>query len=224
MPNPGKNRKNALQVRVDRRRRVAELYLRGLSQVEIAGQLGCSQPTVSNDLTSLRDEWLALAVMDFNERKAKELAKLDALERTAWEAWDRSCKDAETCHERTEAALMASAKEKTEAKEQARLVIVKRIIDKTTKGQAGDPRFLERVAWCIEMRLKVVGLLKNVPVNVNQSAFNWDIFAAGMPQGEVPDEIEAELAGLLTDGPAGEGDGTNGQAPPPSANGNGVHE
>lgn len=162
MPNPGKNRKNDLQARLDRHRRVAELYLRGLSQMEIAERLGCSQPTVSNDLAGLRAEWLASSLRDFNEAKAQELAKLDELEREAWRAWERSCQDAVTQQVKVEQVPLPTKRKDQSAigPEQERLQVVRRVAEKTSKGQVGDPRFLGQVAWCIEARVRILLNLK----------------------------------------------------------------
>ncbi len=222
MPLP-KNAKNDQYQRLERRRQVADLYLKGATQWEIAGKLQCSQGTICNDLSAIREQWLQSSVVDFSLKKAEELAKLDALERAAWQGWARSCEDARTSHRRTEEAFLAApgkvTKGRSEAEEQARLVVLRRVVAETRKGQAGDPRFLERVAWCIECRLKVMGALKaekNVQV---VTGFPWDAIA-GILAGPAEDRVEARLAEALES--AGE------PAPPvnrlggkPSGNGDG---
>jgi predicted transcriptional regulator len=124
------------------RRQIADLYLRGRLQAEIAEQVGISQSTVSRDLKALQGEWLRSALMDFNEAKARELAKIDHLERTYWAAWQRSQEDAET--EATKAIDVKDGKRYEVATQR--------------KGQAGDPRFLQGVQWCIERRCKIIGV------------------------------------------------------------------
>ena len=120
---------------------------------------------MSNALAAIREEWLASAIRDFDQKKAEELAKLDRLAAVAWAAWERSCQDAETRHQRTEAVRLMPRKRK--AIGPARLVPVKRMSEKTTKGQPGDPRFLAQVGWCVETRSKVMGILRDIK-NVNQ--------------------------------------------------------
>lgn len=66
------------------------MYLRGEYQSEIAKHFGVNQSTISRDIAALRDEWLQSALVDINEAKAKELAKVDQLEREYWDAWQRS--------------------------------------------------------------------------------------------------------------------------------------
>jgi hypothetical protein len=73
-----------------RRKQVAEMYLRGQTQWQIAHQMGVNQAQISRDLKVIRREWLNSAVQDFDARKAQELAKIDAVEAEAWTAWKRS--------------------------------------------------------------------------------------------------------------------------------------
>jgi transcriptional regulator with XRE-family HTH domain len=76
--------------RLERRKSVARLYLKGWSQCEIAEKVGAAQSTVSDDLRLLRNSWKKGAQADL--RAAYELAhaKLDALERELWQAWEDS--------------------------------------------------------------------------------------------------------------------------------------
>ena len=126
-----------------RRQLVADLYLSGMVQALIAERLGCSQPTVHRDLKALQKAWLESALIDIDEAKARELAKVDKLEREYWTAWERSCEDAETVRQK---GAPGAEGIKTES------------IEKTSKGQAGDPRFLAGVQWCIERRCKIIGI------------------------------------------------------------------
>lgn len=134
---PGKRRSTAQLARD--RRKIADLYLQGWIQADIAAELGISQPTVSNDIAALQSDWLASALIDFNEAKAAELAKIDRLEREYWQAWSRSCENAESVTQEGTADGVDKVK-------------------KTSKGQAGDPRFLQGVQWCIERRCKILGV------------------------------------------------------------------
>lgn len=75
---------------VQRRRRIAELYCKGKTQHEIAQELGISQGSVSLDLGKIRAQWREATLEDFTDRLSRELARLDAVERAAWEAFARS--------------------------------------------------------------------------------------------------------------------------------------
>ena len=120
-----------------RRKQVAALYLRGQSQRDIAQQLGVHQAQVSRDLKVLHQEWRASALQDFDARKARELAKIDELEREAWQAWKRSQEPLEI----TKASSDGSSKK----------------VEKTQKEQCGDPRFLQIVDHCIRRRCDILG-------------------------------------------------------------------
>ena len=90
----GKRRSNGQLIRD--RRRIADLYLRGWLQVDIAAEVGLSQSTVCQDLKALHKQWVASALVDIDIAKSKELAKIDVLERENWDAWQRSCEGAKT--------------------------------------------------------------------------------------------------------------------------------
>lgn len=199
MPLP-KNRKNDQYERLERRERVATLYLQGKTQWDIARLVKVSQGTVSNDLAAIREGWLASTLHDFDAKAAEELAKVGQLEATAWEAWQRSCKP-------------IGKKSRKQSK-------------KRPAERPGDPRFLDQVFRCIAVRLKMLGLLKGTQVTVQQSliASNvsfFDQLAASIPPGPVPDTIEEALEEHRQRLKQLGNDGTTELIPPPSTNGNG---
>ena len=160
------------------RRRISDLYLQGALQAEIAAQLGISQPTVSRDLKVLHEQWLADSLIDFGRAKARELAKIDALERTYHTAWIRSCEDAETMRQEGSQAGVAK-------------------IVKTAKGQAGDPRFLTGIQWCIERRCKILGIdaptKMDVRINELDAAIEFELEKlAATSQDATPGAIASE--------------------------------
>lgn len=74
----------------ERRHEIARMYQQGVTQHAIGQKFGISQPVVSRHLAAIRDEWRKSALVDFNERKALEVAKLDEIERNAWEDYTAS--------------------------------------------------------------------------------------------------------------------------------------
>jgi hypothetical protein len=124
-----------------RRRNVAARFLRGDLQWEIALAFEVHPATISRDLDAIHREWLAEAVKDRGEWVAKLLAKIDETERQAWAGWAKSQENAETLR-----ARMRGDHKETE---------------KVTKGQAGDPRFLDLVLKCVEARAVIVGLYED---------------------------------------------------------------
>ena len=139
-------KRTTIQIERDRRE-IADLYLQGWTQSRIAEHLNnseerdytLSQQMISYDLKRIQEQWRESALIDINEVKIRELAKVDRLEREYWQAWVRSCEDAETIRREEKAGD------------------AERIIT-TRKGQAGDPRFLNGVQWCIEQRCKIIGI------------------------------------------------------------------
>lgn len=121
--------------------RIAKWYLQGRPQADIAEELGVSRPQISYDLKAIQKEWLKSSLIDFNDAKARELAKIDNLEITHWQAWDRSNKA-----KRTETTTVRGEDGET--------------ISITIKEEqlTGDKRFLDGVESCIDKRIKIFGL------------------------------------------------------------------
>jgi hypothetical protein len=76
-----------------KRERVAEMYLRGLTQAAIAEKENTTQATISRDLAAIKKAWQQSAIRHFDEDVNKELDRIDLLERTYWEGWQRSCRE-----------------------------------------------------------------------------------------------------------------------------------
>lgn len=74
--------------------RIAEMYKNGHSQIAIARELGLSQGQVSLDIAEVKRRWRAESVEFIDDAKQEELRKIDNLEMTYWESWERSLKDA----------------------------------------------------------------------------------------------------------------------------------
>ena len=141
----------------DRRKQVAELYLGGKSQTEIARQFGVSQPLISKDLKIIQKEWLKSMLMDFNMAKSRELARIDHLEREYWDEYRNSKgKHAkQVIHERNGRS----------DDDVGQLSIAER--ETTIEERTGDPRYLEGVRWCIEQRLKIFGVYSQQAVTAS---------------------------------------------------------
>jgi hypothetical protein len=126
-------------------RETAALYLRGLTQHEIAQRLNVSRQQIGYDLKVLQRRWQESALADFNSKKAAELAKMDELERTYWEAWERSCQAREvTTQEKTQTGEGSTD-------EPRRKVGVRK------EPRDGNPEFLRGVERCLDMRCKIIG-------------------------------------------------------------------
>lgn len=72
------------------RLKISGLYLQGKTQWEIKEIIGVSQGTVSNDLRALQKAWMESSLLNINEGVAKELRRINFIEREAWESWASS--------------------------------------------------------------------------------------------------------------------------------------
>ena len=117
---------------------VKDMYLRGDTQMEIAARFGLSQSQISRDIAKIQRRWRESSLIDINEAKQRELERIDTLEREYWAAWQAS---------RGEQQRSTVSK----AGDTSRAQVVKYV-------DAGDPRFLAGVQWCVEQRCKVLGL------------------------------------------------------------------
>jgi hypothetical protein len=137
----GRKGRSPDQIRSDRAE-VARLYLQRWTQAEIGAKLGLSRQQIGHELRTIRGEWQESALMDFDARRAEELARIDQLEWHYWTAWEASKQEKET----------TSSEQVTKPNGEQ----VKAAIRKT--GQTGDPRYLLGVERCIDRRCKLLGL------------------------------------------------------------------
>jgi len=124
-----------------RRQEVAALYLTGKYQTEIARLVGCSQQQVSSDLKAVQRQWLASSIRDFDAVKSEQLAKIDRIERAAWESWERSLQP-----------RAVTVQEVVDGEHRTKKVSIRK------EEQVGDPRFLQIAQRCIDQRCDILGL------------------------------------------------------------------
>lgn len=138
-----------------RRDEVSRRYLQGQTQSEIAAHFGLSQAQISKDLAIIRAAWLASAVRDFDAAKAQELAKIDEVERAAWEGWKRSTEEKQIAvqEQYDDPIVTTDAKGQTQIKSK-----VRKHASLRKEGQAGSPSFLNTILTCIERRCAILGL------------------------------------------------------------------
>src|SRR6185369_11650106 len=200
----------------ERRLKVAQLYVQGLTQYEIAKQTKVSEATISIDLKKIQELWIAAAVVDFDQRKAVELAKIDQLERTYWEGYERSLKPFTST--KIESVWRWKRDEDGNVTEEREVIPGKET--KETKKRDGDTKWLEGVERCITLRCRLVGLLKQDQNNVNFINIDWNnLFSAARATSE-GDFIEDQIKALES---LGEVEGATVAPPAPSLNGE-THE
>lgn len=205
---------------IERQQVVSHHYVRGKTQVEIAQLVGVTQKTVSEDLKALRVKWLESALVDFNDRKALELAKIDAVEATAWEEFVKSQRSEVVKSRRVTSALrdktkleiqleavqkgakngrpvkaksMVKAVQQQTEDAEKEMVAIQEVRERIARGKGtGDPEWLRIIQWCVNQRCLMFGLTKPPDVNVNNNLnlIAWDTVHA--PPRET-DEVEGRI-------------------------------
>lgn len=189
---------------MDRRRQVSELYLQGWCQDEMAEKFKVTPAIISLDLKGIREKWQERILMNFEEHKMRELARIDQLELWAVEGWKRSCEDAVVSTRKTEKAMQVVPKVKDGAKKgrkekgmvgkevpEMKMVPVRRYVEEQRRGQAGNPAFLDKIEKCIELRLRIFGVLEQKMNQINVTQINWDGLASKPRQNR--DDVEEKL-------------------------------
>jgi hypothetical protein len=143
--------KKTQDVRIQaRRKRVSELLLEAKTYREIAKAVGAkSIKTIFDDVTAIFGEWQKQSVNNVDQWVNAELANISRTECEAWAAWERSKKNAET---RTTKRVKGGIETTF-----------------TSKGQVGDPRFLDVINACRDDRCELLGLNKPRKVEVSDA-------------------------------------------------------
>lgn len=138
---------------------IAQLYVRGIPVTEIAQaveqkrawEIVCTTDSVKKDITRIRQEWINSSLVEFNERRAMELAHLDTLEAAYWEAWQdsRTTKRVAENVIETEQVIIAGEIKNLETTSNKEII---------SPGD-GNPLYLQGVERCIDKRCKILGLL-----------------------------------------------------------------
>ncbi len=134
---------------LQRRSSVAELYLKGWTQVDIARHVGVRQPTISSDLATLHRQWRESSLRDFDAIREAQLQKLDHLEREAWAAYDRSAGTRQRKRFVVRDGVKISELEQWE--------------------DSADPRFLKIVQDCIVKRCELLDIKAPLRMNLRLS-------------------------------------------------------
>lgn len=120
------------------RAEIARYYLQGKPIHEIAETMGLSKYTIHDDLEVIRQAWLRSTLVDFDAKRAEEVAKIDRVEAQAWEEYERSKEPGSRSVQGTGAQGSWTEDETTE--------------------RTGDPRYLQVVLKCIDRRIRLFGL------------------------------------------------------------------
>lgn len=145
---------------------VTEYYLKGYSTRAIAKQIiqrvaneypdalyTITHKTVSFDIKHLLKQWFEDRIHDINNQKLIELTKIDRLEQTYWEAWEKSVDNHKKMIKKAKGATGSA---KPDYQEVTEMEI----------REFGEPRYLQGIERCIDKRCKLLGL--DAPIKMEQ--------------------------------------------------------
>ena len=151
-------KRNKMQLDNDRRR-TADLYLHGWTMQQIADEIGTQYEggltvgQIAYDIRVLIKRWRKEQLKSTDELMTRELERINRIEREAWDAWERS--------KQPVSEEIKKGRRRGESDDGTAEII------RRTREQVGDDRFLARVAWCVEQRVRLLRLHEaSVTVNV----------------------------------------------------------
>lgn len=145
------------------RRDAAKLYCKGWTLADISKWLGethgirISVTQVSLDLKYVREQWRKEYAADVHDLRLRELQRIDHLESTYWEGYERSLRAREKKQKERKTAPPAG-------KPKGMPSVLHERMQVTTEETDGNTRWLEGIRWCIEQRCRLLGV--NAPTRV----------------------------------------------------------
>ena len=151
--------------------RVADLYNQGRPLMKIAAEVGIGLGTVCRHLEALQKAWLESSLEDFDQAKARELARIDLVEREMWEAWFESKKESTITSAKTDEGGKVASAVSTDDKGHKHTEHVVVPLKKTSTSikrikRTGNPDYMASIQWCIETRCKIRGFFAPVKLDV----------------------------------------------------------
>lgn len=222
----------------DRAARIVELHVaERMPMKDIAAREGVSIGRVSQIITEAKKGWAERRNEVLQAQQDEAMAMLDHLQGLAKRAYLLSCQPTKESAREQERRLeeiediedkIARAQTKINGKKNGspgvpRMMVVPRALrvvgekdrDSTKWREEGNPKFLDIFKWCVEVRLKMCGLLTTTELNVDN---RQGVFAELLQQLVVPppipddqrvDPVQMRLEALATS-EKNDGDG-NGQ-------------
>lgn len=178
-------KRSPVQVEYDRMEEAA-MYLKGIPAREIHQYLldnreyEISLRTVYEDIKQVREQWKESYLRDYDAAKSQELARIDELEREYWDSYRRSLRDKE--------------EKESESKQDEQLGRGGKVVTGYSSKKArhkvekrdGNPKYLEGIERCIQLRAKILGLDEPKKVQID-----WR--SRAREEGIDPDTIKADL-------------------------------
>jgi len=156
-----KNKRTPIQIEQDRDY-IARHYLRGVAHAKIAEGMVIAlkrdyvltRQQIEYDIKVIKESIRKAYEGQFVEMLFEQLRKIDELEMEAWEAWEASKKSRKKTTIVTKKNQVEQKPGDTEPPKDPQDVIIE------SAEQTGDVRYFEKVQWCIETRLKLLGFFR----------------------------------------------------------------
>lgn len=165
------NKRQAVQAQAAvNKAEAVRLFLAGVTNhSEIGRRLGVTPTTVGRYLQQADDEWRQKSFESVDKAKWRQLRDLEWIRNEAKAAWERSKLDAE--------ATKVSVGDEGGGKK----------VERVTKGQTGDPRYLAEIRATYEREAKLLGI--DAPTKV----------APTTPDGKKPYSLAVDVVQALSD-------------------------
>ena len=106
------------------------------------GTFSLSSISIWQECKIILAEWKAEREEYLDERIDLELKKIDTIEEACWTAWDESIK----------------GKQRVKLNSDINDQNIQSIKEITTETSPGDSRYIDKIQWCIDKRLEILGL------------------------------------------------------------------
>lgn len=122
--------------------KIAEMYLNGQYQIDIAKEVGLSLSQVRLDLDVIIGRWQKASLQFIGQAKAIQLEKINKIEHEMWGAWEKS----------------KLGKTETMKAQSRRPTGTSSRVELTEQQSYGDMEYMRGVMWCISERNKILGI------------------------------------------------------------------
>lgn len=190
------------------REKVAQLYVQGVPQYQIAEKLALTKGQVEYDILQIEAAWKAAAVDTIETERHWQLRRLNNIEREMWTAWEKS-----KTKRRTKKQFRAKVGEQGGATPE---VSGGETVDETTPG---DPRFIAVIMDCVKERSRLLGLYGATKIDAEVSGPGGEPLRG--PELELTEEQLLEIVRLSYGNPVAS---TPSPAPVPADAGGGPAE
>lgn len=191
---------------------IAQMALTRRTQIEISQWIGANRAytltrqQIAKDIKLVERRWQQEANVATDQRKAEELARLNRIEREAWDAIEASKVD--QYHKSTSRKEMQLGDDAQSAVSDG---VVYKSVSSTTRY--ADPRLLQIVMACIQKRCELLGLAQEPLISITAAGNN----VIGLPQDHIDRILKEHYAIPITatvvssNGDGGGNAGQNGQ-------------